>query len=179
MRRRLTIAEAARRLEITESKTRALLKDVEPSGYGKWQAELYDEHEVVTIGRRLRLGHYRRESRRILVVAPGEELGEQLTALVAAGLDVRRTPTVLEALSEHSELGMPILVVATTISDQEYNVLATVVADTYSILIGSGDRVPETILRRAVLMDHDELRKLVRRCWELVEIRIDQVNLRL
>lgn len=159
---------------------RGLLAGVAPTGRGKWNAELYDQRDVETIGRRLRLGHYGKESRRVIVVGSGLTLDPQALALAAAGLTVERVDSVLEGLGAHSELGMPILVVpAASMGSHEWSVLGTVIERVYCILIGSEGEAPEVARRRAVLMDHDELRKLVSHAWALVETRIDQVNLRL
>lgn len=154
---------------------RKLLEGIEPVDRAAYNAAAYDERDVEAIGRRLQLGDYRRDA---LTVVVHHTLEPQAQALEAAGLVVERVTTMLEALSVQ-RYGMPILVVPARLPDHDAEALDTVVDGTYTVLIGPEDHARARTRMRAVCMDHDELRKLVRHAWSLVQVRIDQVALKL
>lgn len=172
--RTYTIAQAARRLELTEYQARKLFEGVEPAGKGAHAARVYHEADVVAIARRLRLGDYERDYRRVVV---HHALEPQATALEVAGLHVELVRNMLEALS-CQKVGLPIIVFPANLAAHDAEALEVVIDSVHPVLVGPGELRARTRMR-AECMDHDELRRLVRHAWMLVEQRVEQTKLKL
>lgn len=174
----LTIAAAARELEISEWRVKQFIEDgslevlgIDKDLPGRPRLVCYDD--VVMIGRRLRLGRVDRERRTILFVESGEESHRLADLLVAGQLHVKRAPNLLGALGEHeSDLDDPIIVMEPPRGSAEQNLLRAldkkiriVFVDYDTIGIEVDDVVP------AGRFDYDEPRRIAQRLWELVDER--------
>lgn len=175
--RAVTISEAARQLEIGEWSINNYVRkgDLEVIGrdttrMGHPKLVRYDD--VVTLGRRLRLGKVDRDRRTVLLVDDGR-MDDIAGALAASGLVVKRGQSILGAIAlDDNPIDDPILVMPTPESINEQNLLRAMVARMHLVfidfdVIGSD---PHTVKADA-RFEYDAPRHLVRWIWERIDER--------
>lgn len=168
---RLSIAQAAKLLEVPESTIRyghrkGELVPLEQRGIGG-QLQ-FDVEEVRRYGRQRRFGQYDRAFRHVAVTGFAED-SDQVIALRAAGLHVELGASVMSALSTHHDrTGRTILVAPVGV---EVELLRAMVRDIQLILVGDARLVDVILAAGAYCIDPYELRLLVQTAWRLVENR--------
>jgi hypothetical protein len=172
--RDLTVAEAARLLEISEARVRRLLVGVQPVGRGERGASLYSRADIDTIARQHELGRAGRLVRSVIV---HENLTDETLALEAAGLHVLVMRDIMDGLAQHDGEGLPIMVLPTQLEPTELNLLRTLWHGMYVLHVG--DDLEVSFQHQCIRIGSFELRSLVQAAWRLVGERRDQVRLKI
>lgn len=166
----LTVAQAARLLEVPEARVRRFIAAgrMRFVRVGRNNAKLYDRDDVEAIGRSLGLGLIGKHARQVVV---HEDLTGVVMALRIGGLHVVEASSALQALGEHEQ---PILFWPITMPEQEAGLLAAFCRRVKITLIGSGE-IDERLERDVHVAAGDELRRIVQIAWDYVEARSAQV----
>lgn len=172
--RDLTIAEAARLLEISEARVRRLLQGVKPVGRGKRGASLYARDDIDTIARQHQLGRAGRDVRTVIV---HESLTDEALALEAAGIVVLTMRDIMDGLAQHEAPGLPIMVLPAQLEPTELNLLRTLWQGMYVLHVG--DDIDVSLRHTCIRIGSFELRSLVQAAWRLVGERREQVKLKI